>query len=179
MTLLTTDRLTLSPVAPADFDDLCALFGDMEFTRHIMGRALNEEEVWSRLLRDLGHWQVLGYGNWTIRSRADGTYVGQVGVLDYRRHIDPPLDAPELGWGLATAHQGHGYALEALSAVLGWADAQLTAARTVCMIAPDNAPSQTLAARAGYRAYAQTDYAGGPVILLERPRRKPPTVAGH
>ncbi len=174
MTLLTTDRLTLSPVSPADFEDLCALFGDLDFTRHIMGRALNDEEVWSRLLRDLGHWQVLGYGNWSIRSRTDGTYVGQVGVLDYRRHIDPPLDAPELGWGLATAHQGQGYGLEAVSAVLAWTDARLTAPRTVCMIAPDNVRSQALAERAGYRPFAQTDYAGRPVVLMERLRRAPP-----
>jgi len=173
VTLLTTDRLSLSPVAPADYDDLCALFGDLDFTRHIMGRALNGEEVWSRLLRDLGHWQVLGYGNWTIRSRADGTYVGQVGVLDYRRHIDPPLDAPELGWGLVPAHQGRGYGLEALSAALSWTDGHLTAPRTVCMIAPDNTPSLALATRVGFLAYAQADYAGGPVILLERPRRTP------
>lgn len=174
MILLTTERLSLSPVAPADFEDLCALFGDLDFTRHIMGRALNGEEVWSRLLRDLGHWQVLNYGNWSIRSRSDGTYVGQVGVLDYRRHIDPPLDSPELGWGLATAHQGHGYGLEAVSAVLAWTDARLTAPRTVCMIAPDNVRSKALAERAGYRPFAHTDYAARPVVLMERPRRAPP-----
>ena len=68
-----------------------------------MGRALSEEEIWFRLLRDLGHWAALGHGNWTVRLRAGGDYVGSVGVFDYRRDLDPPFDAPELGWGVAPA----------------------------------------------------------------------------
>ena len=36
------------------------------------------------------------------------------------------------------------------------------------MIAPENGPSHALAARAGYVAYAETTYKGGPVVLLER-----------
>lgn len=85
MTVLTTQRLTLTPVAVGDMDDLTALWADAEFTRHIMGRGLSEEEVWFRLLRDIGHWQAKGYGNWSIRETTTGAYVGSVGVLDYRR----------------------------------------------------------------------------------------------
>ena len=54
MTVLSTARLTLTPVAVGDMDDLTALWADAEFTRHIMGRGLSEEEVWFRLLRDIG-----------------------------------------------------------------------------------------------------------------------------
>ena len=114
MTVLSTERLTLTPVAVGDMDDLTALWADAEFTRHIMGRGLSEEEVWFRLLRDIGHWQAKGYGNWSIRKTTPGAYVGSVGVLDYRREIDPPFDAPELGWGVAPAFQGAGLAREAL-----------------------------------------------------------------
>lgn len=101
MTILTTDRLTLTPVAVGDMNDLIGLWADADFTRHIMGRGLSEEEVWFRLLRDLGHWQAKGYGNWSIRESDSGAYVGSVGVLDYRREMTPPFDAPELGWGVA------------------------------------------------------------------------------
>lgn len=168
MTVLVTERLTLTPVALSDYDDLRAMWRDPEVIRHIFAEPLTGEDVWFRLLRDLGHWQALGYGNWTLRLKETGDHVGGLGVLDYRRILTPAFDAPELGWSLRPDFQGKGLAFEALSAALAWCDDTLNARRTVCMIAPDNAPSHALAARAGYVPYAETDYKGEPVILLER-----------
>ena len=167
--ILTTERLILSPVAVSDFDDVLTLWRDPDFVGAIMDRGpMSEEEVWFRLLRDLGHWQVLGHGNWALRLKAGGAYVGSVGVLDYRRDCTPPIDAPELGWGVGVAFQGQGLAREGLDAVLAWTDTALKAARTVCLISPGNAPSLRLAERVGYRPYAHTTYHGQPSILLER-----------
>jgi RimJ/RimL family protein N-acetyltransferase len=168
MTTLVTERLTLAPVAPSDLDDLVALWGDPAFATSIFPAALNSEDVWFRLLRDIGHWETLGYGNWAIRETATGEYVGGVGVLDYRRIMTPAFDAPELGWGIAPRFQGKGIAFEAVSAALAWCDDALNAPRTVCMISPDNAPSHALAARAGYIPYVETTYKDAPVVLLER-----------
>lgn len=131
---------------------------------------MTTEEVWFRLLRDLGQWGVRGYGSWTIRLVEGGAYVGNVSILDHRRLIDPPIDDPELGWGLAPAFQGRGFAKEALEAALAWADAHLTAARTLCMISPDNPASVRLAERVGYRPYRRTTYRDEPVQLFERPQ---------
>lgn len=168
MTILITERMTLKPVEVADFPDLCALFGDPAFTHHIFGRGLAAEEVWFRTLRDIGHWEALGHGNWAARLKVGGDLVGTCGVLDYRREMTPAFDAPELGWGVAPRHQGKGLAFEALSAALAWCDDALNAPRTVCMISPDNAPSHALARRAGYLPYVETTYKDGPVVLLER-----------
>ena len=170
MIRLITERTILSPVAVADFDDLKALWHDEAFTRTITGRSLSPEEVWFRLLRDIGHWTALGHGNWSMRLKAGGAYIGSVGVLDYRRDLDPPFDAPELGWGVGGAFQGQGLAREGLEAALAWVDGDFGAPRTVCMISPDNAPSLKLAARVGYRLYADATYKDGPVRLLQRPR---------
>ncbi len=168
--ILTTERLILTPVAATDLEDLLALWSDETFTRHIMGRALSGEEVWFRLLRDLGHWAALGYGNWTIRLRDGGDYLGSVGVFDYRREMDPPFTHPELGWGVAPAFQGRGYAVEALRAALAWADGHVAADATVCMISPENLASVRLAQRVGYVPYAMADYKGSNVQLYRRPR---------
>jgi RimJ/RimL family protein N-acetyltransferase len=168
MTLLITDRLTLTPVQASDLPDLCALWGDPVFAASIFPAPLSSEDVWFRLLRDIGHWEVKGHGNWSIRETATGDYVGSVGVLDYRRILDPAFDAPELGWGVAPRFQGKGIAFEAVSAALAWCDDALNVSRTVCMISPENAPSHALAARAGYTPYAETTYKGFPVVLLER-----------
>ena len=165
---LITERLTLTPVDVADHDDLRGLWADPAFVRHIFPEPLTGEDVWFRLLRDIGHWEALGHGNWTVRLRDNGDYVGSVGVLDFHRDLEPPFDAPELGWGVHPRFQGQGLAFEALSAALAWCDDTLNAPRTVCMISPDNAPSIALARRAGYAPYIETTYKGEPVVLFER-----------
>lgn len=168
MTVLTTERLTLTPADLSDYHDLCVQFGDAAFTRHIFPAPLTPEEVWFRLLRDIGHWEALGHGNWVVRLRETGQHVGGVGVLDYHRALTPPFDAPELGWGVNPGFEGKGYAFEALSAALAWCDDTLNAPRTVCMIAPDNARSLALAERAGFRRYGEGLYKGEANVLLER-----------
>ncbi|KQY70126.1 MULTISPECIES: GNAT family N-acetyltransferase [unclassified Brevundimonas] len=168
MTTLVTERLTLTPVAVSDLEDLVTLWADPAFATAIFPAPLNSEDVWFRLLRDIGHWEALGYGNWAIRETSTGAYVGSVGVLDFHRILTPAFDAPELGWGVAPRFQGRGFAFEALSAALAWCDDALNAPRTVCMISPDNAPSHALAKRAGYAPYVETTYKGAPVVLLER-----------
>lgn len=167
-TSLVTDRLTLTPASEADFGDLKRLWGDVDFIRPLFPNPMNGEEVWTRLLRDIGHWEVRGYGNWSIRLKNGGDYVGSVGVLDYQREIQPRLDAPELGWGVATQFQGQGMAFEAVSAALAWCDEVLNAPRTVCIISPTNTASRKLAARLGYLPMHDACFRGEPITVLER-----------
>ena len=105
-----------------------------------------------------------------MRNRETLTYVGSVGVLNYKRDLDPPFDAPELGWGVTSEFQGQGFAREGLEAVLTYVDTVLAEPRTVCMISPDNAPSLKLAERVGYIRYADGFYKDHIVHLLDRPR---------
>lgn len=168
MATLTTERLMLRPHVGADFGDLAALWRDAAVVRHIGGLPFTEEEVWARLLRYLGHWTLLGYGYFAVLEAASGRFVGDVGFADGRRALEPSFgEAPEAGWALAPWAQGRGYAAEALGAVLAWSDANL-AARTVCMIDPENLRSIRLAERIGYRRYADTTYRDEPTALFER-----------
>lgn len=170
MTILETERLRLAPPTEGDFADLKTLWGDVDFVRPLFPTPMTGEEVWTRLLRDIGHWSVRGYGNWTVRLKTTSELVGSVGVLDYQRQLDPPLDAPELGWAVAVRFQGQGMAREAALAALDWCDTVLDAPRTQCIIDPDNAPSLGLAKRLGYRRLRTADFRGRPIQVLERPR---------
>jgi RimJ/RimL family protein N-acetyltransferase len=166
---LETERLTLRGHTPDDLAEYAAMWGDPEVVRHIGGRPFTSEECWHRLLRGVGHWEVLGFGYWVVRERASGGFVGEVGFADLRRILDPPFgDAPEMGWVLATSAHGRGFAGEAVGAALAWARERWGPRRTVCMIDPDNRASLRVAARAGFREYARATYRDAPAILLER-----------
>ncbi|ESQ75934.1 GNAT family N-acetyltransferase [Asticcacaulis sp. AC402] len=170
MTELTTARLRLTPMTVADFDHLCRLWRDPAFTGQIGLPAMTPETVWLRLLRDIGHWQALGVGNWSIRRRDDSAFIGSVGIFDYRRDLVPVLGDLEVGWGLDPAFQGQGYAFEAVTEALRHADEDLKLARTTCMIAPDNAASFRLATKVGFTPWVEGDLRGEKIQLLERLR---------
>lgn len=165
---IVTDRLTLRAHEIADFADSVAMWADEKVTRFIGGRPSTDEECWQRLLRYGGLWPLLGFGYWVVRERRTDRFVGEVGFANFHRELDPPFgDVPESGWALSPAFQGKGYAGEAVGAALAWADAQ-GFDRTVCMIAPENAPSIRVAERLGYREFARTAFKGSPTVLFER-----------
>lgn len=167
--LLETARLKLRGHKKEDFAASAALWADPNVTRHIMGKPLTEEEVWSRLLRYAGHWQWMGFGFWAVEEKESGRFVGEMGFADYQREILPSLNcSPELGYVLATPFHGKGYATEALSAIVAWGDAHFDKARTVCLINPANTVSRHVAQKCGYREFQTGSYKGQPTLIMER-----------
>jgi RimJ/RimL family protein N-acetyltransferase len=167
--ILTTPRLTLRPHDVGDYEDLLATWTDPVVVKYFGGVPSTPEEVWARLLRYGGMWPMLGYGYWSVRETASGRFVGEVGLAEFRRNVTPSLvGTPEAGWVLASWAHRRGLAREATEAIFAWADTQLGARRTVCVIDPDNAASLALAARLGFKVFAEPLYRGRPTVLLER-----------
>jgi RimJ/RimL family protein N-acetyltransferase len=166
---LTTPHLTLRPHTRDDFLDSFSMWSDPEVVRYIGGKPFTREEVWARLLRYAGHWAMLGYGYWVIREKESGRFVGEVGLADYHREIEPSLmGTPEIGWALDPALHGRGYAAEAVRAALIWADEKWPDGETACIVAPENEPSLRLARKVGYREQLRATYKGQPTIVLRR-----------
>jgi RimJ/RimL family protein N-acetyltransferase len=165
--VLETARLRLRPHGIDDFEPLAAMWSDPLVVRHIGGRDFGSDEVWARLLRYAGMWPLLGYGFWAIEDKETGAYLGDIGLMEAKRAIDPPFTAPEAGWALLPAAHGRGIASEALAAVLEWADEQHFE-RTVCMIEPENAASLRVAEKLGFTEYARANVGEKQVHLFER-----------
>jgi len=167
--VLTTARLTMAAHATSDFDDCHALWSDRDVVRYIGGVPSTPTETWARLLRYGGLWPLVGFGYWSVRETASGRFVGEVGLAEFHRDLTPSLiGAPEAGWVLAPWAHGRGFAREATTAMLRWADVTLAAPRMVCMIDPENAPSLALAGKIGFKPFAKAAYRGAPTVLLER-----------
>jgi RimJ/RimL family protein N-acetyltransferase len=139
---------------------------------HIGGKPSTPEEVWSRLLRYAGHWALLGFGYWAVVEKSSGRFVGEAGLADFKRAIEPSLGgAPEAGWALMPWAHGRGYATEALRAVLAWGEERFGSPRAVCIISPENLPSLRVAQKCGFERTSTTTYKGTPTVLFERPGR--------
>ncbi len=154
-----------------DFEACAALWGDERVVRHIGGRVSTPTESWGRMLRFPGLWALLGYGYWTLEERETGAFAGQVGLADFKRDLSVDISGiPEAGWVLSPAVHGRGYATEAMSAALNWADATLDAARTCCLIDPGNAASLNVAAKLGYGGAQAATLNDHDTLVLWRPR---------
>ncbi|GFE93837.1 GNAT family N-acetyltransferase [Acetobacter persici] len=168
--MIETERLRLSLHQMTDFHDLHAMWSDPDVVRHISGVPSSEQESWFRLLRYRGLWDLLGYGYWCVRMKADGRYVGDVGFADLKRVVEPPLGAvPEAGWVLARWAHGQGFATEALQAALAWMDGR-GVDRTVCIMAPENGASRRVAEKCRYFLKRKACFRGEKTLLLQRER---------
>jgi RimJ/RimL family protein N-acetyltransferase len=164
---LETDRLILRGPTLADFPEMAAMWSDPVVVRGVGGVPFTEEEVWARLLKYVGHWELLDYGMWIV-SEKNGDFVGEVGFFDLHRAITPVLDIPELGWVLASKAHGKGFATEAVQRILAWGEQRFAGHTYSCIIDTDNTPSLRVAEKCGFREHVRTVYKGTAVIVFRR-----------
>ncbi|MBD9527060.1 GNAT family N-acetyltransferase [Paracoccus sp. PAR01] len=172
--VLETDRLILRGHRLDDFRDCATMWADPVVVAHISGVPSTEEQSWSRLLRYAGHWHHLGFGYWAVTAKSDASYLGEVGLADYHRDTQPSLKGkPEAGWAFTASSHGKGYATEAVTAMLRWADAHIEFPLTSTIIDPANAASLNVARKVGYSNDVMGRYGDHETLFLERARQQP------
>jgi RimJ/RimL family protein N-acetyltransferase len=163
-----TERVVLDLPALADFEAMAEMWADPQVTRHV-GGPRSRNDSWMRLLRHRGLWSLLGYGYWTVREKAGGRFIGNLGFADFHREIAPPAAcAPEAGWVFAGWAHGRGFARESLAAALAWFDASAAAGPCHCLIDPGNAASLRLASAFGFSAARHVTFKDEATLLLTR-----------
>jgi ribosomal-protein-alanine N-acetyltransferase len=98
-----------------------------------------------------------GYGLWALELRATGEFVGFTGlaVPSFDAHFTP---AVEIGWRLARAAWGEGYATEAARAALAFGFEQVGLAEIVAFTTVANARSRAVMERIGMTHDAADDF---------------------
>jgi RimJ/RimL family protein N-acetyltransferase len=167
--VLETERLILREHRIEDFQPFVEMWADERTVRFITGKPSTEEESWARYLRNVGQWEALGFGFWAVEEKATCRFIGQIGYVEAYRDIAPSLKSlPEIGWSLAPAVHGNGYALEGTRAALVWGEKHFGGQPIRCIISPGNAPSLKLAEKLGFKEFARTAYKGEDTVMLER-----------
>ncbi len=146
--ITSTPRLLLRPLTLNDAAALAPLFADAEVMRFGDGPQSPEwAQAWLR--RALANYERRGYGPWAVVEKGSGDLIGYCGLFDFPDINGRP--EVEIGYRLARAYWGRGYATEAVSAARDYAFGVLGLPRLIALIDPANVASIRVAEKAGLR----------------------------
>ncbi len=147
MTELRTPRLLLRPWRDTDLAPFAALNADPEVRRWFAG-TLTREESDAQAAQLQEHITTHGFGFWAVEAPGTAPFIGFVG-LKHVAFAAPFAPAVEIGWRLARAHWGQGYATEAARAALAHAFGPLDLKEVVSFAVPGNQASRRVMERIG------------------------------
>lgn len=163
---LTTERLTLRRPNPSDGPAVREFFVSPRAAG--IGGPFDLGKSWRSFAAELGHWEIHGFGMWTVTRTGDDQAVALVGPWC-------PADWPEreIGWMIFSPDlQGTGIAREAARAALDHAFHTLGWDTAVSYIDHDNPRSIALAERLGARLDpdAPTPHPDKPCLVYRHPK---------
>lgn len=145
---LSTARLRLRPLGPQDAAGLFAVFSDPQVARYWSAPAWTERRQADRSLeldgRDIERGSALRLG---IFRRHDDRLIGTVSLFD----VNDQCRRGEIGYALTSAAWGHGYATEAVGALVAYCFGPLDFIRLEADIDPRNTASARVLERLGFR----------------------------
>ncbi|MBL8673403.1 MAG: GNAT family N-acetyltransferase [Rhodospirillales bacterium] len=153
---LETARLRLRPWAARDLAPFAAMNADPRVMEHFPG-TLTRAESDALVARIEEHFVRHGFGLWAIEVAADGAFAGFTG-LAVPRFEAPFTPCVEIGWRLAPAHWGQGYATEAAQAALAFGFKTAGLEEIVSFTVPANLPSRRVMERLGMTRRPEDDF---------------------
>jgi RimJ/RimL family protein N-acetyltransferase len=155
--MIETERLILRRWRLRDRVPFAALNADPAVMAHFP-KVLTRAESDALVGRLEDRWAADGIGFAAVERKADGVFVGMVGLA--RIHFaGAPLDGGvEVGWRLAREHWHQGYATEAARGWIAHGFEDLGLEEIVAFTVPANAASQAVMARLGMRADPARDF---------------------
>lgn len=164
--MIATERLTLRPWHDGDVAPFYAMGQDAEVMRYL-GPPASRQDCERAIARMAVAQSAVGHCFWAVERHTDGAFIGFCGLMPCK---PPLLGEIEIGWRLARAAWGQGYALEAAKASLEWAWNHLDVESIVAMTVPANRRSWGLMERLGMSRVPGGDF-DHPDLPLGNPLR--------
>lgn len=151
-----TERLLLRAWRESDREPFAAINADPQVRRYFPNR-LSHEESDALVERYEAEREQVGFCPWALERREDGALAGSVG-LSRVAEVLPAAPAVQLGWRLASAYWGRGYATEAARACMEYGFVTLDLEEIVAVTATRNQPSRRVMERLGMTRSATDDF---------------------
>ena len=149
---ITTERLLLRPIHQKDAGAVFAYRSD-QLTNQYQGWIPETPEDMVDFIQNKVCAMMNRPGTWVqlvVVSKQNGTIIGDVGI----HFLDPEGYQAELGCTIAKNYHGHGYATEAMCAIINFLFNELNKHRITASIDPRNTASIKLVERLGFRLEA-------------------------
>jgi RimJ/RimL family protein N-acetyltransferase len=156
LTPIRTERLVLRPWRDEDLAPFAALSADPEVMAYYP-KTLDLAESAAFIERAKAGMAARGYGLMAVEVPGDTEFVGYVGlsVPTWEAHFTPCV---EIGWRLAQAHWGRGYAFEAARAALEFGFREHGLEAIIAFTVPANVRSWGLMERLGMSRRVEDDF---------------------
>lgn len=150
MTIAETERLLIRQLRRTDGPAMLRVFGDAEVMRFSTSGVRDAAWVDAWIERCLGEYQTrTDYGAWAVALRKTNEAIGYCGLTQYGD--SDQADERELGYRLARAYWGQGYATEAVIAIRDYAFSVIGLRRLVALVDPNNVASVRIAEKLDMR----------------------------
>jgi len=164
--MIETPRLILRQYREADRAAFRAMVADPE-VMHDYGAPMGQDEADAFFERRRAQIETDRFGKWAVERRSDGVFLGFVGVSLVYPGL-PIAPGLEIGWRLARAAWGFGYAAEAARASMTDTFERTGATEILSFTQPHNDRSLAVMRRLGFRRDAARDFTyetGLPAVL--------------
>lgn len=159
MTIVTTERLSLRPLLPADAEDYAAMRFHPDVAKWLPPAPGQRQEgdfgaaAHAAIARFAVSWQERRFAPWGIFL--DGKLIGHAGL-----NFIEPFDGVEVLWSLHPDAWGKGYATEAACAALAYGFGTLELDRIFAITLEENRASRAVMERIGLIYRKRVDYKG-------------------
>ncbi len=151
-----TGRLWLRPWREEDVEPFAALNADPRVMEHFPSVSTREQTE-AQVARIRAHFAQHGWGLWAVEVPGVAPFVGFVG-LNTVPFTAPFTPAVEVGWRIAQAHWGQGYATEGARAALDVAFLRLGLPEVVSFTVPANVRSRRVMEKLGMHRDPSEDF---------------------
>jgi ribosomal-protein-alanine N-acetyltransferase len=164
-----TERLILRELRRSDLSALAKMNADPRVMEHFPG-SLSREDSDAFAGRIRAHWNQCGFGSWAVERLEDGVFLGIVGLSHprFEAHFTPCV---EIGWRLAAAYWGKGYATEAAKAAVRLGFERLGLDQIVAFTVPQNQRSRRVMEKLGMTRSEADDF-DHPNVPARHPLRR-------
>jgi ribosomal-protein-alanine N-acetyltransferase len=145
---LTTPRLRLRQIGPADTEALFEIHSDVTWMRWYGVDPVTDRGQAIQLAELFASWHVAGTGfRWALESKDNKRLIGTCGLFRWNKSWRNCV----IGYEIARNCHGRGYMREALTAILDYGFNEMNLHRVQAETHPDNTASIGLATRLGFR----------------------------
>lgn len=141
--ILQSNRLLFRKITPDDFDELAVMLTNPK-VMYAWEHTFSPEQITEWIDRQLQYYETDGVGYFAAITKADGAFVGQMGL---HRSTLSGKQILEVCYILKEQYFGKGYALEGARALVNYAHTQMREPEVYAEIRTNNLPSLQVAER--------------------------------